>query len=63
MVASLPQSGQQSAIDRRARARPYLTKFLAEPWYGPMPEVTVASGGRLFKAFGHISFKERSGRS
>jgi len=24
-----------------------------------MPEVTVTSGGRLFKAFGHISFKER----
>ena len=25
---------------------PYLTQFLAEPWYVPMPQVTVASGGR-----------------
>lgn len=44
--------------DRMAQA-PYLTQFLATPYYGPMPEVTVSSGGRLFKAFGHISFKER----
>lgn len=44
--------------DRIARA-PYLTKFLAKPYYGPMPEVTVSAGGRIFKAFGHISFKER----
>ena len=38
---------------------PYLTQFLAEPWYVPMPQVTVAAGGRLFKAFGHIALKER----
>ncbi|HHM12242.1 MAG TPA: hypothetical protein ENJ16_01715, partial [Planctomycetaceae bacterium] len=38
---------------------PYLTQFLTEPWYVPMPEVTVASGGRLFKAFGHIALKKR----
>ena len=38
---------------------PYLTQFLAEPWYVPMPQVTVASGGRVFKAFGHIALKER----
>ena len=48
-----PQSG-----DRLARA-PYLTKFLATPWYGPMPEVTVSSGGRIFKAFGFLAFKRR----
>ena len=52
-----PDNNPQSK-DTIARA-PYLTQFLAEPWYCPMPEVTVSSGGRLFKAFGHISFKER----
>ena len=44
--------------DRLARA-PYLTRFLASPWYGPMPEVTVSAGGRLFKAFGFLAFKRR----
>ncbi len=38
---------------------PYLTQFLAEPWYGPMLQMTVASGGRLFKAFGHLAVKQR----
>jgi outer membrane protein assembly factor BamB len=46
------------ADDQLAKA-PYLTRFLAKPYYGPMPEVTVSAGGRLFKAFGHISFKRR----
>jgi len=44
--------------DRLSKA-PYLTKFLAAPWYGPMPEVTVSSGGRMFKAFGFLAFKKR----
>ncbi|MBM3890424.1 MAG: class I SAM-dependent methyltransferase, partial [Verrucomicrobia bacterium] len=44
----------QSA-DRVARA-PYLTQFLAEPWYCPMPEMTVVAGGRMFKAFGDRAF-------
>jgi len=38
---------------------PYLTQFLAEPRYAPMPQVSVASDGRVFKAFGHVAFKER----
>src|SRR4030042_1151623 len=38
---------------------PYLTQFLAEPRYAPLPQVTVASDGRVFKAFGHVAFKER----
>jgi len=42
--------------DRLARV-PYLTQFLAGPKFCPMPEVTVASGGRIFKAFGHIAHK------
>ncbi|MBN2326671.1 MAG: PQQ-binding-like beta-propeller repeat protein [Candidatus Omnitrophica bacterium] len=52
-----PDNNPQSE-DRIAKS-PYLTQFLAKPYYGPMPEVTVASNGRLFKAFGHISFKKR----
>jgi outer membrane protein assembly factor BamB len=52
-----PDNNPQSK-DKLARAQ-YLTHFLAEPWYSPMPLVTVASGGRLFKAFGHVAIKER----
>lgn len=48
-----PDNNPQSK-DRLARA-PYATQFLAEPLFSPMPEVTVAAGGRLFKAFGHIA--------
>jgi len=50
-----PDNNPQST-DQVARA-PYRTQFLAEPWYCPMPEVTVASGGRLFKAFGNRAFR------
>jgi len=52
-----PDNNPQSR-DRLARG-PYLTQFLAEPWYCPMPEVTVAARGRVYKAFGHIAYKER----
>ena len=48
-----PQSG-----DHIARA-PYLTQFLAEPYYAPMTQVAVASGGRVFQAYGNIAFHER----
>ena len=41
-----PQSRDQVAL------LPYLTQFLAEPMFSPMPEATVAAGGRVFKAFG-----------
>ncbi len=44
--------------DRVARG-PYLTQFLAEPRYASQPQAAVASAGRVFKAFGHISYKER----
>ncbi len=44
--------------DRIAKA-PYLTQFLADPRYAPVPQAAVASAGRLFKAFGHVAFKER----
>jgi len=38
---------------------PYLTQFMAEPRYAPLPQVGVASAGRMFKAFGHVAFKVR----
>ncbi|MCR4414998.1 MAG: PQQ-binding-like beta-propeller repeat protein, partial [Thermoguttaceae bacterium] len=50
-----PDNNPQSR-DRLARM-PYRTQFLAEPMFCPMPEVTVAAGGRVFKAFGHIAHK------
>jgi len=50
-----PDNNTQSS-DRLVRA-PYLTHSLAEPLFGCAPEVTVAAGGRIFKAFGHISFR------
>ncbi len=52
-----PDNNPQST-DQVARG-PFRTKFLATPWYGPMPQVTVAADGRLYKAFGHIAFKKR----
>jgi outer membrane protein assembly factor BamB len=52
-----PDNNPQSE-DRLARA-PYLTQFLAEPYYAPLTQVGVASAGRMFKAFGNIAFHER----
>jgi len=50
-----PDNNPQST-DQLAKA-PYLTQFLAEPEFCPMPEVAVAAGGRVFRAFGHIAHK------
>jgi len=50
-----PDNNPQST-DQLARA-PYLTQFLADPKFCPMPEVSVAAGGRVFRAFGHIAHK------
>lgn len=52
-----PDNNPQSR-DQVARG-PYLTQFLADPRYAPLPQVAVAAGGRVFKAFGHIAFKPR----
>ncbi len=41
---------------------PYLTQFLAEPLFSPMPQVTVAAGGLVFRAFGHIAHKANQNR-
>jgi len=52
-----PDNNPQS-VDRVIVA-PYLTQFLADPRYAPVPQVAVASAGRVFKAFGHVAFKTR----
>jgi outer membrane protein assembly factor BamB len=52
-----PDNNPQS--DDTVIKAPYLTQFLAEPRYAPVPQVAVASGGRMFKAFGHVAFKRR----
>jgi outer membrane protein assembly factor BamB len=38
---------------------PYLTQFLAQPYYIAMPSITTAAGGRTFLAIGHIAHHER----
>jgi outer membrane protein assembly factor BamB len=52
-----PDNNPQS--EDRVILAPYLTQFLAEPRYAPVPQVAVASAGRVFKAFGHVAFKGR----
>ena len=52
-----PDNNPQS-LDTVARA-PYLTQFVADPRYGPAPQASVASGGRIFMAFGHVAWHER----
>ena len=51
-----PDNNPQST-DQLAKA-PYLTHFLAKPMFSSQPEVTVVAGGRIFKAFGHMAFRE-----
>ncbi|MEQ8789248.1 MAG: PQQ-binding-like beta-propeller repeat protein [Pirellulaceae bacterium] len=38
---------------------PYMTQFMAEPYYIGMPSITTAAGGRTFLAIGHISHHPR----
>ena len=38
---------------------PYLTQFLADPRYGPAPQIAVSAGGRIFKAYGNVAWHER----
>jgi len=46
------------STDQFAKA-PYLTKFLAAPFYGPQPQVSVMAGGVYYRAYGHIANKPR----
>uniref|UniRef100_A0A7C2JYY3 Pyrrolo-quinoline quinone repeat domain-containing protein n=1 Tax=Schlesneria paludicola TaxID=360056 RepID=A0A7C2JYY3_9PLAN len=50
-----PDNNPQSQ-DRHVRGN-FQTQFLARPTFSPMPEQTVAAGGRLYKAMGHIAHK------
>ena len=52
-----PDNNPQSS-DQVARA-PYLTQFLAEPRWAPVPQVAVSSAGRIFKIFGDSAPHER----
>jgi outer membrane protein assembly factor BamB len=57
---SHPQHGPDNnplSTDQVALA-PYMTRFLAEPMFSPMPSMTVAAGGRIFKMFGHLAFRD-----
>ncbi|MCX5759547.1 MAG: class I SAM-dependent methyltransferase, partial [Candidatus Hydrogenedentes bacterium] len=38
---------------------PYMTQWMAEPYYIAMPAITTAAGGRTFVAMGHIAHHER----
>ena len=38
---------------------PYMTQFMAEPFYIGMPSVTTVAGGRTFLAIGHIAHHPR----
>jgi outer membrane protein assembly factor BamB len=46
-----PDNNPQSR-DQVARG-PFLTQFMATPWYGAMPQMSVMSGGRIFKVWGN----------
>ena len=35
--------------------RPFMTHYMVEPWYCPLPMQSVISGGRVFKVFGDRS--------
>ncbi len=50
-----PDNNPQSH-DQLARW-PAMTQFLADPLFCPMPEVSVAAGGKVYRAFGHIAHK------
>ena len=38
---------------------PYMTQFMAKPYYIAMPSITTAAGGRTFLAIGHIAHHRR----
>jgi len=47
--------------DRVIKA-PYLTKFLALPWFSTMPSISVISDGKIFRAAGHMAIHDREER-
>jgi len=55
-----PDNNPLSA-DRTIKA-PYMTQFLAAPKYSTMPSISVISGGRMFRAAGHMAIHQREER-
>ena len=55
-----PDNNPQST-DRYVRGN-FRTQFLAIPKFSPMPEQSVAAGGRIYKAMGHIAHKENQNK-
>ena len=55
-----PDNNPQSS-DQFVRGR-FHTHFLSIPKFSPMPEQTVAAGGRIYKAMGHIAHKANQNR-
>lgn len=52
----LPDNNPQS-LDKVARG-PFLTHFMAEPWYGAMPQMSVIAGGKVIKVWGNRTSKQ-----
>ena len=48
-----PDNNPQS--DDIVMKRPFMTHYMVEPWYCPLPMQSVISGGRVFKVFGDRS--------
>lgn len=55
-----PDNNPQSH-DQFVRGR-FQTHFLSAPMFSPMPEQSVAAGGRIYKAMGHIAHKANQNR-
>ncbi|MHC5056506.1 MAG: hypothetical protein ACYTKD_17555, partial [Planctomycetota bacterium] len=51
-----PDNNPQSS-DRLARGELW-TQFVAAPTFSPMPQQSVASAGRVFRAFGHMAHRK-----
>jgi outer membrane protein assembly factor BamB len=44
------------SADRRVQG-PFLTQFMSGPRMAPVPQLTVASSGRVFKLYGHLGLR------
>ncbi len=49
-----PYHGPDNNPQSKDQARgPFMTQFMATPWYAAMPQMSVMSGGRIFKVWGN----------
>ena len=49
------------SLDRVIKA-PYMTQFLATPWFSTMPSISTICQGTMFRAAGHMAIHEREER-